>query len=54
MKESRYTKTYFGHLFFYYDLNSFTFPISIIIDETGIVICFGFWGLNWGWRREIE
>lgn len=53
MKESKFSKTYFGHLNFYYIPHSFAIPISAIIDGVGIVICFGFWGLSWSWKREI-
>lgn len=52
MKDSKFTKTYFGHLTFYYEPNSFIIPISAIFDRTGIVICFGFFGLNWVWKRD--
>lgn len=54
MKEYQHTKTYFGHLSFYYEPNSFILPISAIFDACGITICFGFWGLSWTWKREIE
>jgi hypothetical protein len=54
MKECKFSETYFGHLTFYYEPNIFNFPISAIIDRSGIVICFGFWGLNWTWKKEIE
>ena len=54
MKEFKSSKTYFGHLSFYYEPNSFILPISAIIDECGIVICFGFWGLNWVWKKDSD
>ena len=54
MKEFKFSKCYFGHLYFYYEPNTFILPISAIIDNTGIVICFGYWGLNWTWERETE
>ena len=53
MKEFRHTKTYFNHLYFYYEPNAFILPISAIIDKGGFVICFGFWGLSWTWKKDM-
>lgn len=53
MKESKFSKCYFGHLFFYYLQGCFMFP-SIIIDDVGMTIGIGFWGLNWVWKRETD
>ena len=53
MKESKFSKSYFGHLFFYYLPNGFMFP-SIIIDDIGVSIGIGFWGFCWHWKREVE
>lgn len=50
MNEFKCTKTYFGHLTFYYEQNGFIIPVSAIFDRVGVVICFGFWGLNWTWK----
>ena len=54
MKEFKNTKTYFGHLSFYYEPNSFIFPISAIIDNGGIVLCFGFWGMVWTFKKDVN
>ena len=54
MKEFKNTKYYFGHLSFYYEPNGFILPISAIIDRSGIVICFGFWGFNWLWKKDVD
>lgn len=54
MREFKASKCYFGRLYFYYEPNSFIFPISTIIDKGGIVICFGHWGLTWSWNKETE
>lgn len=54
MKEFKCTKIYLGHLIFYYDPNSFIIPISAIIDREGIIICFGYWGLNWIWKKDSD
>ena len=51
MKEMKFSKTYFGRLTFYYEPKSFIIPVSAIIDSCGIVICFGFWGLNLTWKK---
>lgn len=51
MKECKLSRIYFNHLTFYYEPNSFILPISVIIDNCGIVVCFGFWGLNWTWKN---
>ena len=51
MKESKFTKTYFDHLTFYYEPKAVIFPIAIIIDEDGLVAAFLLWGLNWTWKR---
>ena len=53
MKECKFSKCYLGHLFLYYEPNSFIFPVSAIIDASGIVVCFGFWGLTWCWKKDI-
>ena len=52
MKVYKQTKIYFGHLLFNYDPNGFIFPIAILVDTIGIAICFGFWGLNWFWKKD--
>lgn len=52
MKEFKSTKTYLGHLTFYYLPTGFVIPISVIFDKSGLAICFGFWGLSWTWKRE--
>ena len=52
MKECKFSKCYLGHLFIYYEPNSFIFPVSAIIDTSGIVVCFGFWGLTWCWKKD--
>jgi len=54
VKECKFSESYFGRLTFYYEPKSFIFPISAIIDTTGIVICFGFWGLNWLWKKDND
>ena len=51
MKETKFTKTYFDHLTFYYEPKSIVFPIAAIIDAEGIVVSFIFWGLNWTWKK---
>lgn len=53
MREFKCTKTYFGHLTFYYEPHGFVVPVSAIIDRVGVVICIGFWGLNWTWKKDI-
>lgn len=52
MKETKYSKTYFRHLTFYCEPHSFIFPISVIVDTNGIVLCFAFFGLVWSWKRD--
>ena len=52
MKEFKSTKTYLGHLTFYYLPTGFVIPISVIFDKSGLAICFGFWGFSWTWKRE--
>ena len=54
MREFKCTKRYCKHLTFYYEPNGFIIPISAVIDTTGIVICFGFWGFNWTWKKDID
>lgn len=54
MKDCRFSKTYFDHLTFYYEPHGFVFPLAAIVDDCGIVICFGFWGLNWTWKKWSE
>lgn len=51
VKEAWYSKNYFGHLTFYYEPNAFSFPITFIFDDTGVVVAFGFCGINWTWKK---
>lgn len=53
-REFRCTKTYFGHLTFYYEPHGFVVPIAAIIDREGIVICVGHVGLCLTWKKINE
>lgn len=52
MRNCKFTKTYFGHSYFYYEPHSFTLPVSVIVDGIGMIICFGFLGLCWLWKKD--
>ena len=51
MKEMKFSRIYFKHLCFYYEPNSFILPLSVIIDRGGVVVCLGFWGFNYSWKK---
>ena len=53
-RELKFSKTYFKRLTFYSGTNSFIFPLSVLIDEVGFTMCFGFWGFMWYWKKEVE
>ena len=59
MKLSNYSKSYFKHLFFFYDFTLWALPFSFTVGRYGAILqilCFGF---VWNWyaarfRKETE
>lgn len=53
MQLSKYSKSYFKHSFFFYDLIHWALPFSFTVGPYGIVLqilCFGF---VWNWEKEV-
>lgn len=54
MELSNYSKSYFKHLFFFYDFTLWAVPFSFTVGQYGTVLqilCFGF---VWNWDKEVK